>query len=163
MAGCAGWLAFQRQRWPPVWCSNQPAGFLELQKPGCRLSASVKRRCLCAPASEDDSFCVCVWKRFLKSGDEQERERPCRGKGKQQSLEEEIDFSAFYLHPTPLRSTHRCPVGTFSLTAGSRSAHVRAGVFRKVWKYYPLRMRACARTCATLVWCVCEDALVMGT
>lgn len=30
----------------------------------------------------------------------------------------------FYLHPTPLRSTHRCSVGTFSLTAERRRTHV---------------------------------------
>lgn len=48
-----------------------------------------------------------------------------QGKGKQQSLEEEIYFSAFYLHSTPLRSTHRCSVGTFSLTAERRRTHVR--------------------------------------
>lgn len=35
-------------------------------------------------------------------------------------------------------------------------------MFRKVWKYFLLRMRVCLHTCATLV-CVCEDALVMGT
>lgn len=48
-----------------------------------------------------------------------------QGKVKQQSLEGEIDFSAFYRHPTPLRSTHRCSVGTFSLTTERRCMHVR--------------------------------------
>lgn len=109
---------------------------------------------------------VCVWKHFLKSGDEQKRERPCREKGKQQSLEEKIDFSAFHLHPTSLRSTHRCSVGTFSLTAGRRSAHMRVCVYERAQKGVEILLVKDEGVCAYLRYCgvcVCEDALVMGT
>lgn len=80
-----------------------------------------------------------------------------QGKGKQQSLEEEIYFSAFYLQPTPLRSTLQVLSGHFQPDRGRD-----APVFQKVWKCFFLRtrVRVRAHTCAGLV---CVDALVMGT
>lgn len=119
---CGGWYAFQRQRCPRSRVFTHERGFKTI-KPGCGVSAFIERRWFCALASENDILYICG--SIFKSGNEQKCECPCRRKSQKKGFEEEIYFSAFYLHPTPLRSTHRCSVGPFSLTAERRCTHVR--------------------------------------